>query len=204
MQPPPHMSNPAGLHTGEQVTVQLTHTSSSPYDCLATSAMVFSTEVKDTDFDGLLDVWETGDESANPPTHAPLLEPNGQPLPNLARDGCEPERAGHLRRGSRFMSYVNQLLEADDTFDDLPGYHTPLGHVTRAHPFAEPARSRRHQRPYSRVPPLGQNPNRDRSQIHFDIGNRYQDSYRTSSNFSARTVAPCTSGLGPELPCPRR
>ena len=40
-----------------------------------------STEVQDTDSDGLLDVWET---SPN------LVDPNGRPLPNLAAMGADP------------------------------------------------------------------------------------------------------------------
>ena len=45
-------------------------------DCLSWGALVFSTEVKDTDADGLLDIWEEERLS-------PLLDPTGQPLPNL-------------------------------------------------------------------------------------------------------------------------
>ncbi|MET0212727.1 MAG: hypothetical protein ABW292_06980, partial [Vicinamibacterales bacterium] len=45
---------------GEEATVQVAHTTASPYDCAATSAIVFSTTVEDTDFDGLLDNDEVG------------------------------------------------------------------------------------------------------------------------------------------------
>jgi VCBS repeat-containing protein len=50
-------------------------------DCLSWSAIVFSTTVQDTDNDGLLDVWET---------HSGLVDPNGQPLPNLSAMGANP------------------------------------------------------------------------------------------------------------------
>ena len=48
-------------------------------DCLCYSGIVLSTQVEDSDGDGLLDVWET-----NPS----LVDPNGQPLPNLAAMGA--------------------------------------------------------------------------------------------------------------------
>ena len=51
-------------------------------DCVSFSAMVFSTEVQDTDGDGLLDIWET--------STSPILDPNGQPLPNLRAMGADP------------------------------------------------------------------------------------------------------------------
>ena len=51
-------------------------------DCVSYSAMVISTEVQDTDGDGLLDVWESSDP--------PLPDPNGQLLPNLHAMGADP------------------------------------------------------------------------------------------------------------------
>ena len=53
-------------------------------DCLTWGAVVFKTEVKDFDGDGLLDVWE--DQTSELP---PLLDPNGQPLPNLGDMGAD-------------------------------------------------------------------------------------------------------------------
>ena len=48
------------------------------------SAVVFSTEVQDTDGDGLLDVWELATLAA------PVLDPTGQPLPALGSMGADP------------------------------------------------------------------------------------------------------------------
>jgi hypothetical protein len=48
----------------------------SNFDCLSWGAIVFSTEVQDTDDDGLIDLWEK-------PQQTPLKDPNGQVLPNL-------------------------------------------------------------------------------------------------------------------------
>ena len=51
-------------------------------DCLTYSAMVLSTDVQDSDGDGLLDAWETRTD---------LLDPNGQPLPPLSAMGAKPD-----------------------------------------------------------------------------------------------------------------
>ena len=52
-------------------------------DCLCYSGIVLSTQVQDSDGDGLLDIWETSPS---------LVDPNGQPLPNLDGHGREPGR----------------------------------------------------------------------------------------------------------------
>ena len=65
----------------ETVTAITTGVSPSE-DCLTWGAVIFKTEVKDTDHDGLLDIWESSDE--------PILDPNGQALPNLKAMGADP------------------------------------------------------------------------------------------------------------------
>jgi len=55
-------------------------------DCVTFSAMVFRTTVQDSDGDGLLDVWEN-QKSTSPP----LLDPHGNPLPNLGDMGASPD-----------------------------------------------------------------------------------------------------------------
>ena len=52
------------------------------YDCLSFGAVVLSTEVQDSDANGLLDVWEL-------PQATPLLNPKGAPLPNLNAMGAK-------------------------------------------------------------------------------------------------------------------
>jgi hypothetical protein len=64
--------------TGSSVTTSISIAGVSGADCLTFGAMVFKTAVKDTDGDGLLDIWEKATASA------PVLDPNGQPLPPLA------------------------------------------------------------------------------------------------------------------------
>ena len=49
-------------------------------DCVSFSAVVFSTDVQDSDDDGLLDVWES--------STTPILDPSGSALPNLAAMGA--------------------------------------------------------------------------------------------------------------------
>ena len=51
-------------------------------DCVSYSAMVLSTEVQDTDDDGLLDLWESSE--------TPILDPHGQALPNFKAMGADP------------------------------------------------------------------------------------------------------------------
>jgi hypothetical protein len=64
---------------GEQVTTRIDHTSTTPYECLAWSAIIFSTPVVDNDQDGLPDKLE--DTSG-------LREPDDSPLPNLSAMGA--------------------------------------------------------------------------------------------------------------------
>ena len=56
-------------------------------DCLCYSGIVFSTEVQDSDGDGLLDVWES--QKSETPSSL-LQDPNGQPLPILGDMGADP------------------------------------------------------------------------------------------------------------------
>jgi len=70
---------PAGGVTS-QVTISGDYEGIPVEDCLSWAAVVYSTEVEDTDGDGLLDVWE---ESATP-----LTDPNGATLPHLSAMGA--------------------------------------------------------------------------------------------------------------------
>jgi hypothetical protein len=59
---------------GERVTTTIDHTSTSPYECLSWSAMIFSTTVRDADQDGLPDRLEE---------QSGLKSPDGKLLPDL-------------------------------------------------------------------------------------------------------------------------
>ena len=56
-----------------------------PYglDCLSWSAIAFSTKVQDKDVDGLVDIWETSQQT--------LYDPNDLPLPNLHAMNADPD-----------------------------------------------------------------------------------------------------------------
>jgi hypothetical protein len=51
-------------------------------DCVAMGAMIYQTQVNDSDFDGLLDRWET--------SAVPLVDPNGVALPHFRNMGADP------------------------------------------------------------------------------------------------------------------
>ena len=63
------------------LTTSVDHAGFNSFDCLTWSAVIFRTEVKDWDEDGLLDIWEEDNV-------VPLLDPHGQPLPNLHAMGA--------------------------------------------------------------------------------------------------------------------
>ena len=70
--------------TATQVTVSVDHAGLSSCDCLTWGAIIYRTEVKDSDGDGLLDVWES--------STTPIYDPRGQPLPLLSAMGADPAR----------------------------------------------------------------------------------------------------------------
>lgn len=67
----------------DHVTTSVDHAGFGTFDCLTWGAIVYQTAVRDTDDDGLLDVWES--------EHG-LRDPDGQPLPDLAAMGASPSR----------------------------------------------------------------------------------------------------------------
>ncbi len=75
----PTYSVSGGLPT--QVTTSVDHEGFSSFDCLTWAAVIYEAPVRDTDGDGLLDAWETS---------PPPVDPQGQPLPDLAAMGASP------------------------------------------------------------------------------------------------------------------
>ena len=74
------IANPVGGSYGETATTAVNHGKTSPYECLAWAAIVFSTAIKDGDGDGISDALED--------TPAGLLDGNGVPLPDLNAMGA--------------------------------------------------------------------------------------------------------------------
>ena len=158
-------SPPQNSVYGEQVTVTLTHGSLTPYDCLATSAMVFSTEVVDTDFDGLLDVWES--------SATPLLEPGtDQPLPNLNAMGASPSVQ------DIFFDVAFMRFGDDDRNTDLL-YSTPAGSVAEHTHLLSEAALNDIAGMFQNAAPRKNPANLNQSisgpiKVHFDVGQKYQ------------------------------
>ncbi len=67
-----------------QVTTSVDHAGFSTFDCLTWGAIIYRTTVKDSDDDGLLDIWES--------SSTPVLDPRGRPLPLLSTMGADPNR----------------------------------------------------------------------------------------------------------------
>src|SRR5207249_3075869 len=67
-------------------TTTVDHSNSSPYDCLAWGAMVFSTPVVDSDKDGLPDALEASGMAGS----LPWKNPDDRPLPDLHAMGASP------------------------------------------------------------------------------------------------------------------
>jgi hypothetical protein len=65
----------------EPTTTSVDHVGFPSFDCLSWAAIILKVPVKDSDRDGLLDVWESAT--------APVTDPNGRPLPNLAAMGAD-------------------------------------------------------------------------------------------------------------------
>jgi hypothetical protein len=92
-----------------QVTTSVDHAGSNTFDCLTWNAIIYRTEVKDSDGDGLLDIWES-----SPTT---ILDPGGKPLPLLSAMGADPGRkdlfieAGYMGVGAA-TSYGDEMKPA--------------------------------------------------------------------------------------------
>ena len=78
----PSWDNPTFPVWVPPASAQVTTSVNPSNDCLTWGATVFRTEVQDTDQDGLLDIWES--------SATPILDPLGQPLPNLKAMGADP------------------------------------------------------------------------------------------------------------------
>ena len=102
-----------------------------------------------------------------------------------------------------YMSYQNQPLDPNDTEDNLPGYHTPLGHTVEhthrpsqaviddvAAVFAGAAQRRNPANPSQTIStPI---------KVHFDVGSLYQTSANVIKYKHADGTTTCTSATDAE------
>jgi hypothetical protein len=156
-----------------QVTTTVDHAGST-FDCLTWGAIIFSTTVQDTDFDGLVDILETGNV-ANIASLTPaqlcaasgpaLIDPNGQTLPDLHAMNANPcvqdifVEIGYMSTNG----YNNPFQGAVTTHNHLPS-QAVLAAVAQVFENAGPRRN-------------PANPTQTISgpiKVHFDVGNRYQ------------------------------
>jgi hypothetical protein len=121
-------------------------------DCLSISAWVLTLDVQDTDGDGLIDIWESSD--------TPVLDPNGQALPNLKAMGADPEvRDIFVEIGYTFTEDDPSTPEVDP-----PTY----GGV------AKPAHTHRPDHPALKLAgDMFWNAPTGRINVHFDLGEDY-------------------------------
>ena len=120
-------------------------------DCLTYSAMVLSTDVQDTDEDGLLDAWEN--------STAVLTDPNGQPLPPLRAMGAD-RLVKDLFIEVGYMHTNNATLSYGVDAQGMPNPPRPAhSHLPSAAALQKAADAF-----------AGQG-----IKVHFDVGNNYQD-----------------------------
>jgi hypothetical protein len=135
--------------SGDSVTTAVVP-SATAMDCLSWGAVLFSTNVLDSDGDGLLDIWE---ESA-----ATLFDPNNQPLPNLSQMGADKNHK------DLFVEFGHMFAVAGTTYG---GVEKPA----HTHQLS-PAALKQMGDAFKNAPV--HNPNAiDGIKVHFDLGDSY-------------------------------
>ena len=130
---------------GEQVTVAVDHLNTSPYDCLATAAIVFSTNVEDADDDGLNDFLEA---------NAGLMNPARVPYPDISLMGASPgQRDLFVEIGAMWSDGWNPATSGQDP---TPGPHNHMPSEAILQTVADAFMN----------PPVGHEP----IHLHFDVG----------------------------------
>ena len=169
---------------GQQFDAVVTHTATTPYDCLNTTAIVVDTTVQDLDQDGILDDWE----SAN--TSGALLDPNDVSLPDLYRMGARPDSKDvfvEIGRTKSDEAYVNPTQGSVEAHDHLPT-KAALKLVGDA---------------FKNAPVSNPNPAITGIRMHFDVGRHYQDGLATNPAapyiipFTHSDLTACSQPAGP-------
>ena len=155
---------------GEMVTTKIDHTSTSPYECLAWSAMIFSSTVSDIDADGLPDKLE--DQSG-------LKSPDGKPLPDLHAMFATSQHK------DLFIEIGAMTADGTETYGGQPGAahnHLPTPDVLKMVGDS-----------YGRAP-VSNPDNTPGIRVHFDVGPNY---IQTSGPYAIRPATADDPGNNP-------
>jgi hypothetical protein len=146
------------LQDGKPITSEVVATGSS-VDCITWTAMIAGVNVQDSDYDGLLDPWETSASTLRNPSAA---EAGAQPLPPIDLMGADKNvqdifvEIGYLKAGSGYSTPLGDV----DPHTHLPSQNV-LFKVARMFHNAKTAGPRK----FGVTGPIN---------LHFDVGNRYQ------------------------------
>ena len=151
----------AGITQETQPITSTVVATGSAVDCLTWTAMIAGVDVQDTDYDGLLDRWETSASTLrNPPNPDNLL---GEPLPPIDLMGANKDiqdifiEIGYLKAGSAYS--ISPGVDVAP-HDHLPSFNVLSAVATMFH-NAKTAGARK----FGQTGPIN---------LHFDVGNRYQ------------------------------
>ena len=117
--------------------------------------MVLSTPVRDSDGDGLLDIWES--------SAATILDPNGDPLPNLRAMGASPNHKDLFVQIDYMQTTSTLTYGSGAAAKDKPA-HSHLPTPTSLKMVAEAFRDA----------PVSNPDSVNGINVHFDVGNHYQ------------------------------
>ncbi len=150
------------------VTTSVDHEGFSSFDCLTWGAVIYQTEVQDSDHDGLLDIWESSEND--------LQDPNGVVLPNLAAMGADPYQQDLFIEISYLFTDENATY-GSGTDASVKGPHTHL-------PTPEALRL------------VGESFADKGIRAHFDVGSTYGSTYPSWEAVAGPYVVPAAYARG--------
>lgn len=173
-----------------KATVTVDPGTSGSFDCLNWTAVVVSTDVQDTDGDGLLDVWESQSEWSSQSARLrdvysswPLTDPRGEKLPNLQAMAASPT----------VQDVFVQLdyMKGADGHTHLPKRSTLLS-VASALRNAAPRPFLVEQKLCKVDDPRGACP----INVHFDVGSRYAPTGACTPGSTSCEFVPAPHAVG--------
>ena len=164
---------------GEQFDILVNHTSSTPYECLNTTAIIVDTTVQDLDNDGILDDWEAA------ATSGALLDPNDVALPDLYAMGARPD-------SKDVFVEIGRMLSAES-------YSNPTQITVGPHDhLLSKAALKLVGDAFKNAPVANPNPLITGIRMHFDVGAHYQDGTPYVIPFThADHATPCSAVPAP-------